>query len=436
MSDARRTAVEALLKQERSGYANLVLNNVLRRFDGDGQQRAFVTAVFYGTVERMVTIDALLGQFLTRPLAQTDATVRAILRAGVYQARWMDGVPLHAAVNESVELARRMGKGSAAGLVNAVLRRAATADLAKMTFESETQRLSVLYSVTPALAAFLQAKLGERCEPFLAACFAQPTPCVRVNTLCAAPLDVERALVALGASVRHGFVPNSLYVENGRDLTATEPFAKGWFHVQGEASQLACAALAPRPGQKVVDVCAAPGGKSVTLAQYMQNSGTLLCRDRAANRVPLIQQALKRAGITCAKATPGDAAVYDPALENADAVLCDVPCSGLGILAKKPDIRQKAPDEFERLVTLQRSILETSSRYVKPNGRLVYSTCTINPDENEKVVQGFLAAHPEFTLLPLPMVPSGAFVQENMVTLYPQDTGLDGFFVALLTRNA
>ena len=414
MENPRRAAVAALIKQEQDGYANLVLRHALDGFTGTARDRAFLSAVFYGTVERMVTLDHILQKFLQKPLVKLDAAVRAILRSGLYQARYLKSVPVRAAISESVTLTRQMGKSSAAGLVNAVLRRAAAYDLTVEHYSNEAERLCVEYSVSPQIAGLLQTRCPDQCEDILKASFTPPSLCVRVNTLQTDIGALEEEFARQGMATRRGAVPDSLYVECRGDVTALKLFKQGLFHVQGEASQLACAALSPRPGDTVLDLCAAPGGKSATLAQYMENKGTLVSCDAAQNRLTLVGGALERLG--------------------ADAVLCDVPCSGLGVLAKKPDIRQKTLDGLDGLVRLQRAILETAARYVRPGGRLVYSTCTLNPDENAGIVRPFLKEHPEFCTRSVECVLPGTTKDDDFLTLYPFRTGTDGFFIASLER--
>lgn len=435
MNDARRAVVTALMKQEHDGYANLVLHAVLRDFDGAERDRAFVSAAFYGAVERQITLDFLLQKFIAKPLARLDAEVRAVLRAGLYQARYMDGVPVSAAVNESVSLVRRMGKSSAAGMVNAVLRKAAAVDLQAEKFASETQRLCVEYSVSPQIARLLQSALPQECEAILQASFRRNALCVRVNTLKTTADELAAAFEKQGVRTWRGDVPNALYLDYKGDITRNELFIQGLLHVQGEGSQLACAALAPKPGETVLDVCAAPGGKSVTLAQYLCNKGVLTSCDAAQNRLSLIETAFVRMDVRCARVLHNDAAVYNETLNNANAVLCDVPCSGLGVLAQKPDIRHKNLDGLDALVRLQRKILQTASRYVAPGGRLVYSTCTLNPAENEAAAADFLAHHPDFIVKTPDCLPKGARVQQGFVTLHPFETQTDGFFVALFIKR-
>lgn len=435
MKDPRRAAVAALMHAEQGGYANLVLNQALKDFTGTPRDRAFCAALFYGTVERLITIDYLLAPFLKKPLARLDREVRAILRCGLYQARWMKSVPVPAAVDESVALTRGMGKTSACGMVNAVLRRAAASDLAGVRWPDEPARLGIEYSVSPAIARLLYKAYPDDCEDILRASFTPPPLCVRVNTLKTDAAALTAALARACISARPGEAPDSLYLENPGDVTRLDLFQQGMFHVQGAASQLACAALGAKPGETVLDLCAAPGGKSALLAQEMQNSGTLIARDIAQNRLSLIGSAFQRLGVACARVEAGDAARYDASLTGADAVLCDVPCSGLGVLAKKPDIRLKTLDTLEELTGIQQAILETASHYVRPGGRLVYSTCTLNPAENGGVVQDFLARHPEFSAQNLPRVPAGALLDGGLMTLLPHRTGMDGFFVAFLTKQ-
>ena len=278
-------------------------------------------------------------------------------------------------------------------------------------------------------------KCPQECEEILKASFAQPRLCLRINTIQTDARHLTAEFEKQMVPVQAGHVKGSLYVDFKGDITALKLFKRGTFHVQGEASQLACAALCPKKGEKVLDLCAAPGGKSATLCEYMGNHGTLISCDAAKNRLSLIESAFERLGVGCAQVLQNDASVYRADFANADAVLCDVPCSGLGVLAKKPDIRSKTLEGLEELVTLQRAILETASRYVRPGGRLVYSTCTLNPDENAGVVSAFLAQHPEFTVQPIPDPIPGTDTADGFATLYPHKTGTDGFFIALLQKK-
>lgn len=432
MSSPRRAVVEALNRQEQDGYSNLVLDSVLERSGLEGRDKAFTAALFYGTVERLVTLDFCLNQFLKKPVEKLDPPVRNILRSGLCQLRYMK-VPAAAAVNESVKLTRQMGKSSAAGMVNAVLRRSGQLDLDRVEWKSKVQRLSVTCSVAQPLVKLLLGIYGEETEEILAATLEHPATTIRVNSLKITPDQLVQRLEKGGASCRPGPVENSLTVEFRGSPAQTEEFRQGLYHVQGLPSQMAALALQVRPGQKAADLCAAPGGKSALLAQEMENTGTLYSRDLAPNRVPLIQSQLDRLGITCAQVAQGDGSLYDPALAGMDRVLCDVPCSGLGIMAKKPDIRYKSLEGLEELTKVQQAILENGASYLKPGGRLVYSTCTILPQENQDQVRRFLASHADFRLESTAF-PGGRDTGAGTLFLPGKDNP-DGFFIAVMERD-
>lgn len=436
MSAARCAAVEALIHQEKAGYSNLVLDGRLRRSGLTGRDKAFCTAIFYTVLEHQITLDWQLRQCLNRPVTRLDPPVRAVLRAGLAQIVYMQ-VPPAAAVNESVTLVRKLGCSSAAGLVNAVLRRAPAQDPAAAKFPNRAARLSVQYSVAEPIVRLYLAAYPTRAEQLL---LSMSTPsketALRVNTLRTSPEQLAQRLADEGTPSRPGPLPGSLLAAFEGSPIQSAAFAEGLFHVQGLSSQLAALSLDAQPGQKVLDLCAAPGGKTLLLAQQMQDTGRLYSRDAAEGRVSLIRQALERGGIQCADVACADASVWQPELARADRVLCDVPCSGLGILRKKPDLRYKPLGELPSLCVLQAKILATASRYVKEGGRLVYSTCTLNPQENEYQIEQFLAGEEgaKFRLVPPPFHPEQASEGPFGMTIFPYETGFDGFFIATLER--
>ncbi len=437
MSNTRRAVVNALMKQEDNAYSNLVLNAALSSFNGTQKERAQISALFYGVVERQITLDFLLAKCLAKPLSKLDKSVRAILRSGLYQMLYMKSVPNAIAVNESVILTRKMGKSSAAGMVNAVLRKAGNLPLdfdENYNFESEIEKLSVQYSVSKPVVQILKNNLGEKANEVLQNSFVKPKLCIRVNTLVNTSEQLKQAFASQNIDVQDGELENCLYVDYKGDITKSELFNKAAFHIQSEASQFACFALGAKPGEKVLDLCAAPGGKSLTLTQYMKNEGTLYSCDYAKNRLSLIENAFMRMGVKCAKIMHADASAYYAELESADRVLCDVPCSGLGIMAKKPDIRYKNLSEMSELIKVQSAILQNAAQYVKPGGKLVYSTCTINKDENEAVVENFLSANKNFRICEIQNLSQNAKVQNNLITFLPLNSSTDGFFVALLEK--
>ena len=284
------------------------------------------------------------------------------------------------------------------------------------------------------MVKLLQKNYPEECEQILQAFFEAPRVALRCNPLKTTPAQLTGLLEAEGVEVEPGWLANTLLAKFTGSPAATEAFQKGLYHVQGQASQLAAYSLQARPGEKVLDLCAAPGGKTLTIGQDMENTGTLISCDAVESRLPLIEKAAARAGLTNVKVLHNDASVYREEFAGADRVLCDVPCSGLGIIAKKPDIRYKTMDGVEQLHGLQAKILATAARYVKQGGRIVYSTCTIDPRENQNIVRAFLEQNADFRLVSPPFVPEGARVEDGMLTLLPGKAGPDGFFIAIMEK--
>lgn len=432
MDNARYAAAKGVVQLHRGGFAHLVAGSVLDK-KLSGQQRAFAAALYYGTAERLVTLDALLAPYLKKPPQKLDPEVRAVLECGLYQMLYMN-VPPRAAVDEAVKLVRGFGKSSAAGLVNAVLRRAQGADVSTLQFASETERVQAVWSVSAAVAAAVMQAMPDSYNDFFAASFAGREVCLRANTRISTGAELLLALRERGYTARPGSLPHCVYAEMPGGVTEEPLFLEGRYHVQGEASQYACAALEVQKGQRVLDACAAPGGKTATLAQYLGSGAGLTACDVRQNRLPLISQTLERLNVEGVQVLLQDAAEYDPALEGQDRVLCDVPCSGLGVLAAKPDLRYTDGEHFEELPKLQWKILSTCARYIRRGGRLVYSTCTVRPEENAGVVREFLKNNTNYRAILPAAVPKGAQVDDNMMTILPQFTKLDGFFVATLER--
>lgn len=437
---ARYLVVQALVRQEEGGYANLVLDSELKKHPMEPRERGFASAVFYSVLEHQLTLDYILNKFLQKKVEKLDPAIRAILRSGLAQTRYMS-VPVSAAVNESVKLTRSFKKSSASGLVNAVLRKACVydADLAGERFSSPTHRLSVLGSVSLPVADFFLQNYPDEAEAILTATASNTATALRVNTLRTSAEMLCNALLAEGAAEAiPGAFPGCVLARLAGTPADSTAFRKGFYHIEGQTSQLAALAVGARPGETIVDLCAAPGGKSITIAQQMGDKGTLYSCDVTSNRTSLITKAVQRMGLSCIRVMVNDASVPNPLLQNADRILADVPCSGLGILAKKPDIRYKELDTMQQLVALQAKILENAASMLKPGGRLVYSTCTVNPDENENRVRAFIAAHPEYRVaepLPAEYKPEGIIDTGYGWLSLSSRTGLDGFFIAALEKS-
>lgn len=428
----RRVAFDILLKIEKdNAYSNLTLDGVLSSSGLDLRDRAFVSALVYGVTERKLTIDYQLVSCLDKPLKKLKPQILIILRLGVYQLLFMDKVPDSACVNESVKLTKECGCSFASSLVNAVLRKCAKNGLL-LPDEDSPDYISVKYSCPRPLCDKWIDEYGyDNTVALLTCAVGSNDTVVRVNTVKCSEPELLRILESEGVSACAGYTENSLLIKNFGDLEKLKSYRDGLFHVQDTASQLCVKALRPCAGQTVYDVCSAPGGKAFTAAEMMENTGKVLAFDIYEHRVGLIRDGAKRLGLSIISAEKGDAGVFNPKLKKADCVLCDVPCSGLGIIRRKPEIKYKSLESLDGLPEIQLNILKTACEYLKVGGRLVYSTCTLNKKENEDVVNRFLCENRAF-----------AFASEcennggqAMRTLMPHKNNSDGFFIAVLERK-
>lgn len=435
MKTARQIAVEALGKVNGSkGYSNIVIDKALEQSGLDLRDAAFATALFYGVLERMLTLDHCIAGFSKTPVEKLTPQVREILRVSLYQILYMDSVPDSAAVNEAVNLTRVFRKESAGGFVNGVLRAfLRSGKRVPRMAGSRADQLSVQYSCPAWLVQLWLDSYGEEnTEGILKTSLGRPPVYIRANTLKTTADALSSRLEEEGAVVRRDEMEeNCLRVSDTGDVTALPAFQEGLFHVQDKSSQLCVKALDARPGMRVLDICAAPGGKSFTAAQWMHGEGELLAMDLYRARAALVAEGAQRLGICCIAAKEGDASRYNSKLGLFDRVLCDAPCSGLGIIRRKPEIKYKNPEELGEIPQLQYNILSNSANYVKKGGILLYSTCTLNPGENEGVVERFLAEHRDFApcRLPQSLGSSG-----HTVTLFPHQGDTDGFFISTMER--
>ena len=437
-ANPRAAAVAALVRQEQDGFSNLILDAELKRQKLEGRDKAFASAIFYTVLEHRGTLDHILNRFLPKGLAKLDPPVREILRSGLAQARYMQ-VPVSAAVNEAVKMTRTFKKASASGLVNAVLRKASVYDLNTTVFKDEIEKLMALGSASRDVAEFFHTHYPDEALDILTHTADNGMTSLRANPL---KTDVAALCVLLtknGAQeARPGVVPGSVLARFAGSPAEQELFQKGYYHVEGQASQLAALCVEAKPGDTVLDLCAAPGGKTLLLAEEMQNRGHLISCDVTENRVRLIRTAVERMGFSNVETLCNDASKPNPKLPTADRILVDAPCSGLGILAKKPDIRYKnlPKDRHDELLAIQSAILDTAASLLRSGGRLVYSTCTIDPAENEQQVAAFLARHPEFHVVtPEVPFPQGMTVGEYGALSVPTRTGMDGFFLCAMQKQ-
>jgi len=403
---ARQSAFEILYKVERSGaYSNLALDAELSSQQGtaDGDS-ALLTALMYGVLERLITLDYNISLYLRQPLKKLKPEVLIALRLGAYQLLFMDRIPESAAVNESVKLAKNNRAQFAAGLVNAVLRKVAQNGL-RLPDESDGLKfMSVKYSVPePTVKLFADAYSDKTACEIFEAMSERAKIFVRVNTQKCTTDELAEALARQGIeSKRVSLVPDALELLNSGAVEHLDAYKKGLFHVQDLSSQLCCMALDPQPGDTVYDMCAAPGGKSFTLSELTECKGKILAMDVYPSRLALIEDGAERLGLQNISVIPNDASKVNPALKKVDRVLCDAPCSGLGILRRKPEIRYKTLEDIDKLPILQYDILCSSAEYVRVGGRLVYSTCSLNPAENAAVCDKFLSEHKDFGYTDIP----------------------------------
>ena len=434
---ARETALNALIACRKSGaWSNGVLKDYILRDRLDSRDAALATRLCYGVLQNRQKLDFYLKQLLTGKLKDLHPVVRDILHLGLYQLYELDKIPESAAVNESVTLAKKYNKNpKAAALVNGVLRNA----VRSRGLLKEPVSYSDKYSHPEELIQLLKANLPKgKLEPMLIANNASPETVVQVNTMKITPaqllLRLEKEHVS---AVPHGWMKDCLVLNGTGNLEQLPSFKEGLFYVQDPAAKLSvlCAKL-PKEDICVLDCCSAPGGKSFAAAIAMEGRGQITSCDVHPHKTGLIANGAARLGFENITARQQDATVNVPQWNEAmDVVIADVPCSGLGIIRKKPDIRYKNLEDMKQLPALQLAILENQASYVKKGGVLLYSTCTVLKAENEDVVRAFLEKHQDFHTEPLELPEVFPKNETGMLTLIPGDYDTDGFFICRLRRN-
>lgn len=428
--NTRKLVVDILLAVTRDGeFSHIAIRDVLDKYRYlPKQDRAFITRLSQGTLERMIELDAIINQFSKTKVKKMKPVIAVILRSGVYQLKYMDSVPDSAACNEAVKLTVKRGFSGLKGFVNGVMRNIArNLDQIKLPdADKEPEKyLSVRYSVPEWIVArFIRQYGKEACEKSLEA-FLQPHPTsVQVDTDRISMEEITASLQAQGITVtQNPEIKRALFLSGYEALDEIEEFENGLLYVQDTASMLAVEMAAPKPGDTVIDVCAAPGGKSVYAARMIGETGHVESRDLTEYKVEMIEDNIERCQLSNMTAKVWDATEFDAsAEEKADVVIADLPCSGLGVIGTKTDIKYNASEEkIQELAALQQEILQVVCRYVKPDGTLLYSTCTMTKEENEENVHKFLETHTEFEL-------------EQMRQCFPYER-CDGFFMAKMHRK-
>lgn len=437
---ARETALNVLIAcRKEAAWSNGVLKEYIRRDGLDRREAALATRLCYGVFQNRERLDFYLKQLLTGKLKDLHPVIHDILHLGLYQLYDMDKIPESAAVNSAVAMAKTYcaKQKNAPGLVNAVLRSAVRT---KGTLR-EPETLNERYSHPQKLLDLLKAYVGEeRLEPMLAANNAIPSMVIQVNTLRTDTETLIQMLTQESVDAKpHSWLSDCLVLSGTGNLEQLKAFQEGLFYVQDAAAHLSvlCAQLPVGETVRVLDCCAAPGGKSFAAAIAMVGKGKITSCDIHPHKIELIQNGAARLGLDCIEAELQDASQCCEAwIDQMDAVIADVPCSGYGIIRKKPDIRRKDPDTMQQLPQLQLDILKNQAKYVKPGGVLLYSTCTLVRRENEGVVEKFLKERTDFVIEALPLPSPFPANTSGMLTLVPGEYDTDGFFICRLRRQA
>ena len=438
--NAREVALEVLMQIEKANaWSDGSLKRTIAKNGLDSRDAALATRLSYGVVQNKMLLDYYISCYCSQKAERLEPVIRNILRLGGYQILFMDKIPHRAAVNEAVEMTKRVGRPKASGMVNAVLRKFVVnwMDMPALPNQTTADYLSVRYSHPKWLVKRMIDLLGpeEAAEYLRLNNEAVPTT-IQTNTLKNSAEELEKELKQSGVEAqKHPWLDGCFEVSGTGDLENLPAFAEGRFMVQDAAAKLVSVIAQPEQNSNVLDMCAAPGGKSFAVAIAMQNQGQIVSCDIHPHKLKLVENGAERLGITCIRTALADGREHHTAWQqSADLVIADVPCSGLGIIRKKPDIRYKNPKEITQLPRIQMDILENAATYVRSGGVLIYSTCTVLPEENEAITEEFLAKHIDFTLerfsLPLPI---GAC--NGHLTLWPQRYGTDGFYICRMRKK-
>ena len=433
---ARFAALAALERCRRNGaWSSQVMDRFIQESLSDRRESALATQLFLGVLQNGSFLDYYIDRFCKGNRGKLEPKIRDILRLGAYQLLFLDKIPVHAAVSESVALCKDSGLGRASGLVNAVLRRLAENrdHLPEIPGKGSAQYLSTRYSHPLWLTERLIRQHGyAHTEGFFAANNTPTEIAVQINTLRTDRESVQNSIICSGVTMETPSWPDNCLLLSGGHISELPGFSDGFYYVQDRAAAMAVQIADPRPGWRVLDACAAPGGKSFAAAIRMQNSGRITACDIHANKLSLIREGAERLGLSVVETFVRDARMPNEAWRASfDLVIADVPCSGFGVIRKKPEIRSKREEELATLPQVQSDILERQAAFVRPGGCLLYSTCTVLQEENEDVVSQFLTRHPDYSLDSFSV---GENCTAGYYTFWPHIDGTDGFFVAKMKR--
>jgi 16S rRNA (cytosine967-C5)-methyltransferase len=438
--NVRDAALSILMEiNQNQAYSNLLLNRTIKKYDIDVKDRGLLTELTYGTLQHRLTLDYYLEPFVKGKL---DAWVRELLRLSIYQIVYLTKIPPHAVVHEAVEIAKRRGHKGIASTVNGILRSILRKGVRSIdNIEDDIERMSVETSHPSWLIERWVKQFGK--EEALAMAHENNHPArmtARVNSLKATVDEAMSTLSKEGIEASKGeIIPGSLQTSTG-SLANTAAFAEGLLTIQDESSMLPVLALDVKPDMKVLDMCAAPGGKTTFIAEKMNDQGEIYAHDLHDHKLSLIESNAKRLGIQSIRTKSGDSRELDTTYEPAsfDRILVDAPCSGLGVIRRKPEIKyNKTEQDLTSLTEIQEQLLDTAYKLIKDDGIIVYSTCTVEYEENEGMVRRFLKKHSDMTLVPLTALENynSLAINDDMLQILPQHFGSDGFFVAAFRRK-
>lgn len=440
--NARLSALNALEKCRRNGaFSDDVLRKICKADNLGARDTALCFNICFGVLQNMTLCDFYISAYSSIRAEKLQPKVLDILRISVYQLLFLDRIPARAVVSEGVELCKLLGYAKASGLVNAVLRKISynLDNLPEIPGKGTGEYISVKYSTPKWLVDEIIASKGyDFAEGFFRENNTPVTLTAQTNTAKLTTAELRESLLAEGIeSQMHPWLKDCLLIKNAGDISRLESFKKGYFYIQDPAARFAVKAADIKSGMSVLDACAAPGGKSFAAAVDMNGKGSITSCDIREKKLPLIDEGAERlgfSGIINTVAMDGRKP-YSAMEEKFDVVIADVPCSGLGVIRKKPEIRFKTPEEIERLPEIQKDILSALSACVKPGGILLYSTCTVRQDENEGVIKAFLALHPEFSAVEFELPEIFGAERHGMHTFWPNVEGTDGFFVCKMIKQ-
>ncbi len=411
---------------ENESYLNIAYKNVTQKAGFKGADAALIKELAFGTVSYKITIDYILEQFVKMKFTKISPYILNILRLGVYQLKFTDKIPPSAAVNESVKLAEKYGHSASKGFVNAVLRNISRQEEIKMPKKEDKNYLSVTYSFSPSMTGALVKSYGrDFAEEIMRAENLPPEISLRTNLLKISREELIKTLNDSGIEAKENpKTPSGILVGSMGNLAENEAYKKGLFTVQDTASQMAALTLSPKEGEVVLDLCASPGGKTTHMAELMQNKGEIYAFDLYEKRLNSVKENAKRLGIDIIKSEARDSTIpKEELLGKADKILLDAPCSGWGVIRRKPDIKYKSEKtDYKELVKTQKALIKTAAGYLKPGGEMVYSTCTLNQGENDRVIADFLEENKNFELV-------------LKKTYFPNTDDCDGFFISKLKKT-